>query len=172
VSRDGRTNKAHVYTSPRGDAKEAVMDYAHLASSRNFHLLEVTLHTGRHHQIRAQLAKVGSPIRGDLKYGAARSNTGGGISLHSRSVSFEHPVTHAPLRVVAPPPADDTLWRFFAEATEGQGPAGRVLAQSNCLPEGKIPPLFSRAVKRLGGEITRGIAYRGKPRRKDLGEGQ
>jgi 23S rRNA pseudouridine1911/1915/1917 synthase len=118
VSRDGRTNKAHVYASKKGDAKEAVLDYALLASSRNFHLLEVRLHTGRHHQIRAQLAKIGSPIRGDLKYGAARSNAGGGISLHSRSVSFEHPVTHQQLTVVAPPPPDDNLWGFFRDALE------------------------------------------------------
>ncbi len=119
VSRDGRTNKAHVFSSKKGDAKEAVLDYALIASSRNFHLLEVRLHTGRHHQIRAQLAKIGSPIRGDLKYGASRSNVGGGISLHSHSVSFEHPVTHQLLKVIAPPPSDDNLWGFFREATEG-----------------------------------------------------
>ncbi len=118
ISRDGRTNKAHVFSSPKGDAKEAVLDYTHLASSRNYHLLEVTLHTGRHHQIRAQLSKIGAPIRGDLKYGAQRSNPGGGISLHSRSVAFEHPVTHQPLKVVAPPPQDDTMWKFFAEACD------------------------------------------------------
>lgn len=116
VARDGRTNKAHVFASKKGDAKEAVLDYVLIASSRNFHLLEVRLHTGRHHQIRAQLAKIGSPIRGDLKYGAARSNAGGGISLHSRSVSFEHPVTHEQLTVVAPPPPDDNLWGFFKDA--------------------------------------------------------
>lgn len=118
IARDGKTNRAHVYSSQKGDAKEAVLDYAHLASSRNFHLLEVTLHTGRHHQIRAQLAKTGSPIRGDLKYGAQRSNPDGGISLHSRSIAFEHPVTHEQLKVVAPPPTDDTLWRFFSEACD------------------------------------------------------
>ena len=116
ISRDGRTNRAHVYSSPKGDAKEARLSYKHLASSRNYHLLEVDLHTGRHHQIRAQLAKIGSPIRGDLKYGAARSNPGGGISLHSRSIAFEHPVTHEHLTVTAPPPTDDNLWKFFGEA--------------------------------------------------------
>lgn len=116
IARDGKTNKAHVYASKNGDAKEAILDYALVASSRNFHLLEVRLHTGRHHQIRAQLAKTGSPIRGDLKYGSPRSNAGGGISLHSRSVAFEHPVTHAPICVVAPPPADDNLWKFFSDA--------------------------------------------------------
>lgn len=116
ITRDGRTNRAHVYNTPKGDSKEARLAYNHLASSRNFHLLEVDLQTGRHHQIRAQLAKIGSPIRGDLKYGASRSNPGGGISLHSRCIAFEHPVTHEPISVIAPPPADDNLWKFFAEA--------------------------------------------------------
>lgn len=117
ISRDGRTNRAHVYTSAKGDAKEARLAYKHLASSRNYHLLEVDLQTGRHHQIRAQLSKIGSPVRGDLKYGAARSNTGGGISLHSRTIAFEHPVTHERITVTAPAPADDNLWTFFEEAT-------------------------------------------------------
>lgn len=116
--RDGKTNRARVTDSRKGDAKEARLDYKLLSASRNFYLLEVNLHTGRHHQIRAQLSKIGSPIRGDLKYGAARSNPGGGISLHSRSLSFEHPVTHAPIKVVAPTPTDDNLWKFFDEATK------------------------------------------------------
>ena len=76
-------------------------------------LLEVELLTGRHHQIRAQLSKIGCPIRGDLKYGARRSLPGGGISLHSRSVEFEHPVRHEPVAVPAPVPADDNLWAYF-----------------------------------------------------------
>ena len=67
----------------------------------------------RHHQIRAQLSKIGCPIRGDLKYGARRSLPGGGISLHSRSVEFEHPVRHEPVAVTAPVPADDNLWAYF-----------------------------------------------------------
>ncbi|MCL2561019.1 MAG: RluA family pseudouridine synthase [Rikenellaceae bacterium] len=116
ISRDGRTNRAHVYTSQKGDAKLARLAYTHLASSRNYHLLEVDLQTGRHHQIRAQLAKIGSPIRGDLKYGAARSNPDGGISLHARSLDFEHPVTRQRLVITAPAPSDDNLWRFFQEA--------------------------------------------------------
>lgn len=116
ILRDNKTNRARAHDSKRGDAKEAVLDYRHLASSRNFHLLEVTLHTGRHHQIRAQLSKVGSPIRGDLKYGASRSNPGGGISLHSRSIAFEHPVSHVQIAVTAPTDRTDNLWRFFEEA--------------------------------------------------------
>ncbi|MBQ2033701.1 MAG: RNA pseudouridine synthase, partial [Alistipes sp.] len=69
--------------------------------------------TGRHHQIRAQLSKIGCPIKGDLKYGAKRSNPDGGISLHSRSIEFIHPVRKEPLKVVAPTPAKDNLWQYF-----------------------------------------------------------
>lgn len=116
LSRDGRTNRTHVYNSPRGDAKLSILRYKALAGSTNYSLLEVELLTGRHHQIRAQLAKIGCPIKGDLKYGAARSNRGGGISLHSRSMEFVHPVRKEPLKIVAPTPADDNLWRFFEEA--------------------------------------------------------
>ena len=75
--------------------------------------VEVELLTGRHHQIRAQLSKIGCPIRGDLKYGARRSLPGGGISLHSRRVEFEHPVRREPLSVTAPVPAGDNLWAYF-----------------------------------------------------------
>ena len=83
------------------------------ARGRNYTLVEVELLTGRHHQIRAQLSKIGCPIRGDLKYGARRSLPGGGISLHSRRVEFEHPVRHEPVGVTAPVPADDNLWAYF-----------------------------------------------------------
>lgn len=116
VTRDPKTNRARAHDSKKGDAKEAVLDYKLLASSRNYHLLGVNLHTGRHHQIRAQLSKIGSPIRGDLKYGASRSNPGGGISLHSRSIAFEHPVTHEHVVVTAPADRQDALWKFFEEA--------------------------------------------------------
>ena len=79
----------------------------------DYTLVEVELLTGRHHQIRAQLSKIGCPIRGDLKYGARRSLPGGGISLHSRRVEFEHPVRREPVSVTAPAPADDNLWAYF-----------------------------------------------------------
>ena len=79
-------------------------------------LVEVGLITGRHHQIRAQLAKIGCPIRGDLKYGARRSQPGGGISLHSRRVELEHPVRREPIVVEAPVPAGDNLWAYFEES--------------------------------------------------------
>lgn len=118
ILRDGRTNRSRAYDSPRAGAKEAILSYRHLSSSKNYHLLEVILHTGRHHQIRAQLSKIGSPIKGDLKYGAARSNPDGGISLHARSLEFIHPVTKERLMVTAPAPAGDNLWSFFEEAVK------------------------------------------------------
>ena len=113
--RDGRTNRSHVYDSPRAEAKESRLRYGTIARSDRYTLLEVELLTGRHHQIRAQLSKIDCPIKGDLKYGARRSNQGGGISLHSRCVRFEHPVRHERVEVTAPVPADDALWKFFEQ---------------------------------------------------------
>ncbi|MBP8709901.1 MAG: RNA pseudouridine synthase, partial [Bacteroidales bacterium] len=86
--------------------------YRILARSERYYLLEIDLLTGRHHQIRAQLAAAGCPVRGDLKYGARRSNEGGGISLHARQVSFIHPVRNEEINVVAPLP-DDRIWKLF-----------------------------------------------------------
>ena len=77
----------------------------------NYQLLEIDLETGRHHQIRAQLSKIGVPIKGDLKYGAARSNPDGGISLHARKLEFEHPVTKEKLEIIAPVPQNDAIWK-------------------------------------------------------------
>lgn len=119
MTRDGKTNRAHAYASPRGDAKEAVLRYRLLGGSKSYRLLEVELITGRHHQIRCQLAKAGCPIKGDLKYGAPRSNPGGGISLHSRSLSFVHPVRREPLTITAPVPKEDSLWSFFEKSQGG-----------------------------------------------------
>lgn len=101
--KDEARNKSRVVSEGTAGAKFASLDYRHLAvSDGGYHLLEVNLHTGRHHQIRCQLAHIGSPIKGDLKYGAPRSNPDGSISLHARSVSFNHPVTHVPLTITAP----------------------------------------------------------------------
>lgn len=116
ITRDGKTNRAHAYTQPKGDAKRAELHYRLLGGSTNYKLIEVELITGRHHQIRCQLSKVGSPIKGDLKYGAKRSNKNGGISLHSRSLEFVHPVRKEPICVTAPVPTDDNLWKFFEES--------------------------------------------------------
>lgn len=115
VLRDGRTNRSRAYDAPKPEAKEARLKYRTLGASDNYTLVEVELLTGRHHQIRAQLAKIGCPIRGDLKYGARRSNRNGGISLHSRSIEFIHPVRQERIAVAAPVPADDNLWTFFAQ---------------------------------------------------------
>lgn len=115
ILRDGRTNRSRACDAPRPDAKSARLRYAVLGASARYTLVEVELLTGRHHQIRAQLSKIGCPIRGDLKYGAKRSLPGGGISLHSRSVEFEHPVRREPVRITAPVPAEDNLWAFFAD---------------------------------------------------------
>ncbi|MBP5319139.1 MAG: RNA pseudouridine synthase, partial [Paludibacteraceae bacterium] len=86
----------------------------------HYRLLEVGLQTGRHHQIRCQLAKIGCPIKGDLKYGFARSNKNGGISLHAREISFIHPVSKQEIRIVAPVPQDDALWRAVESAVASQ----------------------------------------------------
>ena len=113
ILRDGRANRSRACDAPKADAKQARLRYATLGAGTHYTLVEVELLTGRHHQIRAQLSKIGCPIRGDLKYGARRSLPGGGISLHSRSVEFEHPVRHEPVAVTAPVPADDNLWAYF-----------------------------------------------------------
>lgn len=110
-----KTNKSNVFDSEKPHTKKAVLHYRLIAASQNYYLLEIDLETGRHHQIRAQLAKIGCPIKGDLKYGAARSNPDGSISLHARSISFIHPVSKEKIAVTAPPP-DDNLWKAFSAA--------------------------------------------------------
>lgn len=101
--RNERLNKAFVVKSGTKDAKLASLDYRLIGVSKGgYHLLEVDLHTGRHHQIRCQLANMGCPIKGDLKYGAPRSNPDGSISLHAYSIVFEHPVRHEEINIVAP----------------------------------------------------------------------
>ena len=111
--RDGEKNRSYAYLRPRKGAKEAVLRYRLIASGQRYHLLEVALLTGRHHQIRCQLAKIGCPIKGDLKYGFPRSNPGGGISLHARSLSLVHPVRQERITIMATPPLADPLWKFF-----------------------------------------------------------
>ena len=100
--RNEKQNKSYLYSYPKAGAKEARLIYKQIAATKRYFLLEVTLLTGRHHQIRAQLAAMGCHIKGDLKYGAPRSNPDGSISLHARSVSFMHPVKRIPVEVVAP----------------------------------------------------------------------
>jgi 23S rRNA pseudouridine1911/1915/1917 synthase len=112
IVRKEKLNKSFAYEKPVPNGKEAVLSYKLIAKSDNYSLLEIDLETGRHHQIRAQLAAMGCPIRGDLKYGFARSNENGGINLHSREVSFIHPVKKEQLTITAQLP-DETLWNVF-----------------------------------------------------------
>ena len=116
IVRDGKTNRSRAHISPKKESKEARLEYKMIAGSNNYYLLEVKLFTGRHHQIRCQLSKIGCPIKGDLKYGARRSNPDGGIMLHSRSLTFMHPVRKEMMSVVAPVPTNDNLWEFFDSA--------------------------------------------------------
>ncbi len=108
--RNEKQNRSVAYDHERPGAKMARLHYQVIASTERYALLEVILYTGRHHQIRCQLSRVGLPIRGDLKYGAPRSNPDGGISLHARKVSFVHPVSRQEVRIEAPVPAE-RLWR-------------------------------------------------------------
>lgn len=109
LTRQEKNNTARAYDREVPGSKKAVLDYELIASGDRYHLLEIHLHTGRHHQIRCQLAKIGCPIKGDLKYGAPRSNPDGSISLHARTLTLEHPVNHESISVTAPVP-DDKLW--------------------------------------------------------------
>lgn len=118
LTRQEKNNTARAYDREVPGAKKAVLDYELIASGDRYHLLEIHLHTGRHHQIRCQLAKMGCPIKGDLKYGAPRSNPDGSISLHARNLTLEHPVSHEKISVTAPVP-DDRLWLALCkEATK------------------------------------------------------
>lgn len=117
ITRNASNNKSIASSQEKPGAKIAKLSYRLLASSDKYHLLEIDLHTGRHHQIRAQLAAIGIHIKGDLKYGAARSNPDGGICLHARHVSFIHPVKNTEVDIIAAPP-HDTLWDYFLSAVE------------------------------------------------------
>ncbi|MFA8301390.1 MAG: RluA family pseudouridine synthase [Hyphomicrobiales bacterium] len=107
-------NKSVAYRKERKNSKRAELNYKFLSSSKTFSLLEVELLTGRHHQIRAQLSAIGSPIKGDLKYGFPRSNKDASISLHAVSLEFIHPVSKEKVAVTAKPPQDN-VWDYFAE---------------------------------------------------------
>lgn len=112
--RNEKQNKSVAHTKMVPNAKKASLSYKLISHSDNYFLLEVQLETGRHHQIRCQLAKMGCPIKGDLKYGFPRSNPNGGISLHARYVEFVHPVSKQLIQITAPCPADDKLWEAVA----------------------------------------------------------
>lgn len=113
IVKDAEKNKSHCYDKAKKGAKEAILNYRLISSTSNYHLLEVDLQTGRHHQIRAQLSRIGCPIKGDLKYGFPRSNPEGGIGLHARRIEFMHPVKNERIIIEAEPPTNDPLWREF-----------------------------------------------------------
>lgn len=108
--RNPKNNTSRAYVKEVPNSKKAVLDYRLIYTLNNYYIIEVELHTGRHHQIRAQLSAIGSPIKGDLKYGFDRSNPDGGINLHARKLVFVHPVSKNKISLTAPLP-DDAIWR-------------------------------------------------------------
>lgn len=116
LTRNSKNNTSQVFDKEVKDSKLAELEYKLLGVSDFYSLLEVKLFTGRHHQIRAQLSKLGLSIKGDLKYGAARSNHDASISLHARKIEFIHPVTNQDVVIIAPVP-NDPLWKFFEKNT-------------------------------------------------------
>ena len=113
--RNEKNNRSYVVKAGTAEAKLAILDYKLIGvSGGGYHLIEIDLHTGRHHQIRAQLANMGCHIKGDLKYGAPRSNPDGGISLHARKITFIHPVRKEGITIVAPTP-HEPIWMEFEQ---------------------------------------------------------
>lgn len=109
LKKNPKNNKSTVFTKETDASKKAILHYSVIKKLDNYSLLKIDLETGRHHQIRAQLAYIGSPIKGDLKYGASRSNKDGSIHLHARKISFTHPVSKENISVLAPIP-NETIW--------------------------------------------------------------
>ncbi|UBZ06921.1 RluA family pseudouridine synthase [Salegentibacter mishustinae] len=109
LKRNPKQNKSYAHIKEVPESKKAILEYRLLKKLDNYFLLEVDLHTGRHHQIRSQLSAIGSPIKGDLKYGFDRSNKDASIHLHSRELKFIHPVKKEEIHIIAPPP-DEVLW--------------------------------------------------------------
>ena len=121
--RNEQKNRSFAYNKEVPGSKKSILKYRLVGSSTNYNLLEIELMTGRHHQIRCQLSKMGMPIKGDLKYGAERSNPDGGISLHAYYIKFEHPVSHNTICVSAPLP-NDALWSSFTAQAQQLLPEG------------------------------------------------
>ncbi len=113
--RNEKQNKSYIAKPGAKDAKQAVLSYKTLVKGEHYSLLEINLETGRHHQIRCQLAAIGCPVKGDLKYGAKRSNPDGGICLHARQIAFVHPVSKQDICIVAPVPEDDIWHKLGAD---------------------------------------------------------
>ncbi len=115
--RNEKQNKSYAYHQERANSKRAELSYRLISSGEHYHLVEVDLHTGRHHQIRCQLSAIGCPIKGDLKYGAKRSNPDGSISLLSYRLRFRHPVSGVDLDIKAPLP-NERIWRELGQSLE------------------------------------------------------
>ena len=113
--RNEKQNKSYAYHQERANSKRAELSYRLISSGEHYHLVEVDLHTGRHHQIRCQLSAIGCPIKGDLKYGAKRSNPDGSISLLSYRLRFRHPVSGVDLDIKAPLP-NERIWRELGQS--------------------------------------------------------
>ncbi len=109
LKRNNKQNKSYAHKNEVPDSKKAILDYNIIKKLKSFYLLEIDLHTGRHHQIRSQLSSINCSIKGDLKYGADRSNKNGSIHLHSRKLTFIHPVKKEYITITAPPPSDP-IW--------------------------------------------------------------
>ena len=119
--RNEKQNKSYAYDTEKPNSKKAVLTYRLIARSERYYLLEIDLKTGRHHQIRCQLAKIGCPVKGDLKYGFSRSNPDGGISLHARKIKFIHPVSKKEVEIVAPVP-EEKIWSILYRVIAGEDP--------------------------------------------------
>ena len=115
IQKNEKLNKSFIAKQESKEAKKAILNYKIISASDRYYLWEIELLTGRHHQIRCQLANIGCPVKGDLKYGYPRSNPDGGLSLHARRVQFVHPVSKVEIDITAPVP-DDKLWKFFEES--------------------------------------------------------
>ena len=114
IVKNEKNNTSKAHAKPVANGLRAELDYELIASSDNYHLLKINLHTGRHHQIRCQLAAIGCPIKGDIKYGFARTNDGGFIHLHSFEIEFNHPIKQEVIKVNDLPITSDAVWNFFS----------------------------------------------------------
>ena len=118
IKKNEKLNKSFIAPKETKEAKKAILNYRIISKSDRYYLWEINLLTGRHHQIRCQLAAINCPIKGDLKYGYPRSNPDGGLSLHARKVEFIHPVSKKEISVIAPVPEDDKLWGYFEQQSQ------------------------------------------------------
>lgn len=116
ILKNEKSNTSKAFNKEVSHSLRAELDYELIASSDNYHLLKINLHTGRHHQIRCQLAAIGCPIKGDVKYGFNRTNVGGFIHLHSYRIDFKHPIKQEDITVTGFPLSNDSVWKFFQDS--------------------------------------------------------